>query len=234
MRWFVLIGFLLATLSMPVVAADLGGAGKGSLKDEAPYTPPRFNWTGAYVGGQIGYGWADTDADSGPTTGFDQSYSYDSDSLIGGFHVGYNLHNQGFVYGVEADIDFADFDETSVGSLGTLTHQTELEWMGSIRARVGYAADRTLFYVTGGWAFGEVDINKAFVGGGALASYSDIRHGWTLGGGVEQAFTNNITARLEYRYTDLGDEDFSSAAVNSIDTSDVVVQSIRAGVSFKF
>ena len=233
MRLFVILGFLVAAVGTPAVAADLGGGSKSSLKDEMPYAP-RFNWTGAYAGAQVGYGWADTDAQSGMTTGFNQSYSYDSDSIVGGFHGGYNLHYQGFVYGIEADIDFADLNETSVGSSGTQTHQTSLEWMGSVRARVGYAADKTLFYVTGGWAFGEVDITQASVGGGQIASYSDIRHGWTLGGGIEQAFASNMTARLEYRYTDLGSEDFRSTAANLIDSSDVTVQSIRAGVSIKF
>ena len=232
MRLIVVFGLLLAVFSNSASAADLGGGNKGSLKDEPPYVA-RFNWTGAYAGGQIGYGWADTDASSGPLTGFNQTHSYDSSGLIGGLHAGYNLHNQGFVYGIEADIDFADLDESSVGSLGTISHQTELYWMGSLRARIGFAADRTLFYVTGGWAFGEVDITQRDVGSGAVtASNSEIRHGWTLGGGVERAFTSNMTARLEYRYTDLGDEDFRGAS--SIDSSDVTVHAIRAGISYKF
>lgn len=230
MRFIVVFGLLLAVFNSSASAADLGGDNKVSLKDEPPYMA-RFNWTGAYAGAQVGYGWADTDASSGPLAGFNQTHSYDSSGFIGGFHAGYNLHNQGFVYGIEADIDFADFDETSVGS--PLSHQTELYWMGSLRARIGFAADRTLFYVTGGWAFGEVDITQRNVSSGAItASNSDIRNGWTLGGGVERAFTSNMTARLEYRYTDLGSEDFRGA--NSIDSSDVTVQSIRAGISYKF
>jgi len=232
-----LIGALVASLSFGAVAqaADLGGDyRRGSIKDDPlPVYNPRFNWTGAYAGLQLGYAWADTDARSGPLAGFNQSYGYDGDGFIGGGHIGYNIQAGTLVYGIEADIDFADLD---YGGLGTLNfgHQTEIEYMGSIRARFGFAADRTLFYVTGGYAFGEVDITKRNAAGVRFASYGDTRHGWTIGGGLEQAFTNNITARLEYRYTDLGDIDFRSVPVNSIDNSEVEVQSIRAGVSIKF
>ena len=87
---------------------------------------------------------------------------------------------------------------------------------------------RTLFYATAGWAYGDVKIDKGF------GSYSDIRSGWTAGAGVEHAYSDRMTLRLEYRYTDLGTTNASSAALNSIDKSDVDFHAIRAGVSFKF
>lgn len=225
MRWLVALGFVFAALSGPASAADLGGDNRVSFKDEAPFNP-RFNWTGGYIGAQLGYGWADTDASA---TAPAQTFGYDSNGVVGGLHAGYNFQNQTFVYGVEADIDFADLDGSGLGSAGTLTHQTEVNWIGSLRARLGFAADRTLFYVTGGWAFGEVDVS---VTGAAAGSDSETRNGWILGGGVEQAVTNNITARLEYRYVDLGDESFSNTLLS--ESSDVTVQSLRAGVSWKF
>lgn len=225
MRWLVALGFVLVALSGPAHAADLGGDNRGSFKDEAPFNP-RFNWTGGYLGAQLGYGWAETDASSTPGP---QTYGYDNDGAVGGLHAGFNLQNQTFVYGVEADIDFADLDGSGVGSLGGVTHQTEINWIGSLRARLGFAADRTLFYVTGGWAFGEVDVSLA---GTSVGSDSEVRHGWVLGGGVEQAVTNNVTARLEYRYVDLGDENFSTGLAT--ESSDVTVQSLRAGISWKF
>ena len=68
MRWFVVLGLLSAAFgtSSSASAADLGGDRRVSLKDEAPFAPP-FTWTGAYVGAQIGWGWADTDARSHTT-----------------------------------------------------------------------------------------------------------------------------------------------------------------------
>ncbi|MFY0610641.1 MAG: porin family protein [Hyphomicrobiaceae bacterium] len=234
MRWIVSFCLLFAVIGTAASAADLGGDNRGSIKDEPPYVS-RFNWTGAYVGAQIGYGWADTEASTGPIAGINQTYEYESSGFQGGFHGGYNLQNGNFVYGIEADIDFADLDGSGVGSLGTLSHQTEVNWIGSLRARVGFAADRTLFYVTGGWAFGEVDVTqRSLIGPAISASFSDIRNGWTLGGGVERAFTNNLTARLEYRYTDLGDYDVSDSVLSALDNSDVTIHSIRAGVSYRF
>ena len=232
MRFLVVFILLLAAVGTSASAADLGGDNKISLKDEPRYLS-RFNWTGAYGGVQLGYGWADTETDTSGSNLPPETHDYDSDGFIGGLHAGYNLQNQGFVYGIEADIDFTDLDATEAGSLGLRLHQTEIYWTGSLRARVGFAMDRTLFYMTGGWAFGEVDVTQSLAANGTiLASNSEVRHGWTLGGGVERAFSDNMTARLEYRYTDLGSDDISNGT--ALDSSDVTIQSIRAGLSYKF
>ncbi len=232
MRFLVALSLLLAAMGTSVGAADLGGDNKISLKDEPRYLS-RFDWTGTYGGVQLGYGWADTEADTNSPNNAPETHDYDSDGFIGGLHAGYNLQRQRLVYGIEADIDFTDLDATGAGSRGNNLHQTEIYWTGSLRARVGLAADRTLFYMTGGWAFGEVDTTLSSADDGAiLASNSEVRHGWTLGAGVERAFSNNMTARLEYRYTDLGSDDFDNGV--TVDSNDVTIQSIRAGLSYKF
>ncbi len=210
-------------------AADLGPYRRGSVKDAPPpvaYSRP-FSWTGLYVGAQVGYGWGNTDASSGPLTGFDQSYSYDTNGWVGGVHAGYNWQFQNLVYGIETDIEASSISGGGLGSLG-FAHNTELNWVGSTRGRLGIAYDRTLFYATAGWAYGDVRIDKTF------ASYSDVRHGWTAGAGVEHAISDRMTMRLEYRYTDLGSTNFSSNSANSIDKSEVDFHTVRAGVSFKF
>ena len=131
------------------------------------------------------------------------------------------------MFGVEADLEGADIKGRGIGSLG-LSHETNVDWLGSVRGRLGIAYDRTLFYATAGLAYGDVRIDKGF------ASYSDVRTGFTVGGGIEQAISDRLTFRLEYRYTDLGSTDFSSSAVNSIDRNEVDFHTVRAGVSFKF
>jgi len=225
---------LLVTSAFAAFAADLGPyPRRGSIKDE-PIPVHVFSWTGFYIGTQIGYGWADVDAQSGPLGGFDQSYAYDADGALGGGHIGYNWQHGRWVFGIEADLEAADINGTGIGTLG-YTHQTEVDWLGSVRGRLGIAHDRTLFYATAGWAFGNVEVTKATgPGDPPFASYGDVRHGWTVGGGIEQAFTDRVTARIEYRYTDLGDGDFRSTSVNSIDTSDVTFHALRAGLSLKF
>jgi outer membrane immunogenic protein len=210
-------------------AADLGPYRGGSIKDAPPpvaYRQP-FAWSGFYAGIQAGYAWGTTEASSGPLSGTNQSYSYDPDGWVGGGHAGYNWQFQNVVYGIETDIEASSIKGGGTGSLG-LKHDTEIGWTGSTRGRLGIAYDRTLFYATAGVAYGDVKIDKGF------ASYSDVRTGWTAGAGIEHAFTDRMTMRFEYRYTDLGSTNFSSSAVNSIDKSEVDFHAIRAGLSFKF
>jgi outer membrane immunogenic protein len=74
-----------------------------------------------------------------------------------------------------------------------------------VRGRIGYAQDRVLFYATGGYAFSKIVGNLNVVG---VISDSDTVHlkGWTVGGGIEYAFAQNWTARVEYLYVDFRPE----------------------------
>lgn len=210
-------------------AADLGpyrGAPAQGRPAPIAYQQP-FAWTGLYIGVQGGYAGGTADAQSGPLTGFNQSYNYDTDGFIGGAHAGFNWQRQNLVYGIETDLEGSGIGGSGTGSLG-LAHDTDVRWIGSTRGRLGIAYDRTLFYATAGWAYGDVKIDKGF------ASYSEVRNGWTAGAGVEYAIGDRMTARFEYRYTDLGSGNSTSAAANSIDRSDVDFHAVRAGLSFKF
>lgn len=208
-------------------AADLGPARRGSIKDTPPppivYQQP-FNWTGLYVGVQAGYTWGTTDA-TGVVRQANQSYDYDTSGWVGGGHAGYNWQNQNVVFGIETDIEGSGLSGSGNGT-GGLRHDTDINWIGSLRGRLGLAYDRTLFYATAGWAYGDVQVSNA------VASFSEVRSGWTAGAGVEHAYSDRMTMRLEYRYTDLGSTSFSGAGTT--DNSDVTFHAIRAGVSFKF
>ena len=224
MRKVVLAAFGLAVASSAAWAADLGAPSRrgGPPPPPAAIYQPAFTWSGFYVGVQAGYGWGDTEATSDP---FAQSFDYSTDGWLGGAHAGFNWQASSFVIGVETDLELADLTGDGIGTLGS-SHSTEIEWLGSLRGRLGYAVDRTLFYATGGLAYGDVAIS------GPGYSYSDTRTGWTAGAGIEHAFAPNTTARIEYRYTDLGSGDFSDGGVT--DDSDVTFSAIRAGLSWKF
>jgi outer membrane immunogenic protein len=168
---------------------------------------------------QTGYAWGDTDATS--FAGLGDTYSYDTDGWLGGVHLGYNWQATNFVIGVETDIELADLSGSGIGTFGSV-HSTDIDWIGSLRGRLGYALDRTLIYATGGLAYGDVAI------AGPGYSDSETRTGWTVGAGIEHAFAPNTTARIEYRYTDLGSGDLG------FDDSDVTFSAIRAGLSWKF
>ena len=206
-------------------AADLGG-GYPSYKDETTPYVRQFNWSGAYVGAQLGYAWSDVDARDFSPLVIPNSvrYGYDVDGFIGGGYLGFNWQTQGLVLGLEADVEYTDLDDRD----GSRSHFTDVNWMGSVRGRLGFVADRALFYVTGGWAFADVDTRNAALN----ISYGDIRHGWTLGAGTEYAFSDNLIGRLEYRYSDFGDD--SRRVGNDRDRSDLDMHALRAGLAFKF
>jgi outer membrane immunogenic protein len=227
-------------LTAAYVVATAAVAGSALAADLGPYrSPPRssslppveysqpFSWSGLYMGVQLGYAGGNTEAKSGPSGGFNQAYDYKSEGWLGGAHVGYNVQRGNLVYGVEADLEKSSQRGNGVGSLG-FPHSTDIDWQGSLRGRLGLAFDRTLFYGTAGWAFGDVKVDKGFT------NYSDVRNGWTAGVGVEHMLTQNLSARIEYRYTDFGRADFGNTAINSTDRSSIDQHAVRAGLSLKF
>jgi outer membrane immunogenic protein len=189
---------------------------------------PVFTWTGFYVGVNAGYAFnADSSATTVGTPGFQalvplgiapSSLDTGGDGFIGGAQIGFNYQFGLFVAGVEADLQYVDSGKRStfVGApvLGTqlaTSAESELEYLGTVRARLGVAFDRVLVYATGGLAYGDVSLNASVNGVQVPAvawngSTSDIQVGYTIGGGVEYAFTNNLTLKAEYLYYDLGDQ----------------------------
>jgi outer membrane immunogenic protein len=180
---------------------------------------PVFTWTGFYVGVNAGYGWQNNDnnssifvpagtfvtapAASGTVTFADD----DGEGFVGGGQIGYNYQMGSFVFGVEADLQWADLG----GSGGTAFVPAGfpasfvpagtaggIDWFGTVRARAGVAFGQALVYATGGFAYGGADDNNDF-----FSNNDDVRTGWTLGGGVEYAFTNNLTLGLEGLWVNL-------------------------------
>lgn len=215
-KLLIAIGLGFAGLS-PALAAD-------ALVDIPQDMSPSFSWTGGYVGLQAGYGWSDVDRDTGTFAN-----SYDADGFVGGLHAGYNHQWGNFVLGVEGDIEYSDMSGDDGGAGGTID-QVEINWMGSLRARAGFAIDRALIYGTGGVAFADIDQNNV---SGVPVSFSDTYVGWTAGAGVEYAFTDNFTGRLEYRYTDFGSETYTPAGLAAF-TNDITNHAVRIGLSYKF
>jgi outer membrane immunogenic protein len=187
--------------------------------------------------------------------------------FIGGGQAGYNWQTGAFVLGVETDFD-GTTNSKSFNNVGTpfagagvpallsgdflsVNGKASLSWLGTTRGRVGFVAtpdNRLMIYATGGVAYGGGSANfSAFDSTtGALwtGSPSSTRVGWTIGGGVEYAVTNNITIKGEYLYADLGSTSFSSAgnAAVAANFPGVVVSGkldynasiFRAGVNYKF
>lgn len=201
---------LVLTAVQPTLAADAPVAYKA-----APPAVALYNWTGAYVGGHLGYGRATagiTDIDcyciAAPPfdfPGFQFKFGYDG--WIGGAQLGYNLQAGSLVYGVELDFSYSGM-RTSFPSpifLGSgETYSSEIKWFGTGRARLGYAFDRVLPYVTGGFAFADIEnrYNESPIFSASSVA-SGIKWGWTVGGGVELAIDPAWTIRGEYLYVQL-------------------------------
>lgn len=215
---------LLSTVMMagPAYAADLAPM---PVEPIAPVYMP-FSWTGFYVGAHAGYafGPAKSAITVAPNSGI---YDKDLDSLIVGLHAGYNYQFNQFVVGVEGDIDFVTGEESQASiPLGAVI-KYETEWQGSLRLRAGYAIDRLLVYGTGGVAF-----NNGTATIIALGKDDQTHVGWTLGAGLEYAFTDNLIGRVEYRYTDFGREKYAISGVSA--PFKYQQHAVTAGISYKF
>jgi outer membrane immunogenic protein len=204
----VLAAALAAALSSAALAADAV-----ETIPSAPVaieTAPVFSWSGPYLGIHGGYGWGDADIEGAGSDSFDGA-------RMGGF-VGYNWQfSNGFVAGVEGDVNY-DWNNNDYGA-GV---DAESGFSGSARARLGYAMDRTLIYAAGGWTATNVEVNTP------VGDESDTLHGWTIGAGVDHAFTDNLFGRVEYRYNDYSKGDLGGA---DVDFNQHVVQ---VGVGVKF
>ena len=250
--------------------AALGAAAAGTAVQAADLAPPVykaapapvFSWTGLHFGVFAGYAWDGRDAD----------YSYnnvspvivpllptraglDSQGALFGGAIGYDLQIGGVVFGAEGDfswINLGDDHTTLVPGAGApiflppLAFRTDyqVDWLSTIRGRIGVPFDRVLVYGTGGLAIGNVAMTSTVtvanspVGGFLVGSTNDTRAGWTAGGGVEFAVTDHVTLKGEALYFDLGD--VSLVAANPANPSSLnVVKEItgvlaRAGINFKF
>lgn len=201
-----------------------------SYEPVAPVAVPSFSWTGPYLGVQAGYDWFDAD---NRASGLSPQSKPDG-FTVGGF-AGYNYQfdNSPLVIGAEADLNYSDASSSRVTSaftgLPNARIKNDIGWTGAVRGRLGYAFDRFMVYGAAGVAFADHEIKASGAAGG---SDDTVAVGWTIGGGLEAALTDNVTARVEYRYSDYGTDKFSVA--NTRVKSDVTDNRVLLGLGYKF
>jgi outer membrane immunogenic protein len=237
-RQFLLASVGALALTGSAVAADLPYRGPPPV-----YLPPVpiFTWSGLYMGLQVGYAWARDDTDFTTLDPAAPFFSADTrpQGVIGGGHVGYNLQIAQWVVGLEGTVDGTSLNKTVVlTGIPVLSVGSRETVQGSIRARLGVAFDRVLLYGTGGAAFAGIT-NAYSIGFPFFLSetISKTRAGWTAGGGIEYAVTNNWSIRAEYRYSDFGrytDFPFVSLASAPQARHHVTENQVQAGISYKF
>jgi outer membrane immunogenic protein len=219
---------LTTALTAPGLAADL--AARTYTKAPALTPAPVSNWSGFYLGGNLGWGDGNTDFSFLPSReAFERNNATlgaRSTGVTGGAQIGYNWQVGSLVTGLEADIQGSNIkgsvraipigEFTGLPDPGSLfSSEARLSWFGTVRGRLGVAVTPDLLlYGTGGLAYGHVDASantQLFNGDGSLfaefpASISTTKVGWTAGAGAEWMFARNWSAKLEYLYVDLGSE----------------------------
>lgn len=214
-----------------LLAAGVLALGTGTASaQEATY-----DWSGLYVGAQIGHAWGDAKVDYLNPVVF--ASSHEPDGYLGGFYLGYN-HNlsNNLVLGVDADIAWSRADSGFKPLLPSLTDfgAVDTGYSAALRARAGFAAGRLLPYVAGGLAVSRAKFSYDMISQDAVIS--DTMVGWTLGAGMDYAATDNLILRAEYRYSDFGDgrKNAFSAFPKHQAHYTLKTQDFRLGLAYKF
>jgi outer membrane immunogenic protein len=227
--------FLLAVASVGSVIlgpASVQAADLAAQYTNAPMMAPAYNWTGFYVGGNVGGQWGSADpttstvfdppgyfaASSVPAINAVGAQGVNSSSVTGGLTAGYNWQVNHAVLGLEGDINYFGVKGSATGSAVypccaptgfTVSSQVSADWLATIRGRIGFLAAPTwLLYATGGAAIAEVKGNfnftDTFAAATESAAFRDTRLGWTAGVGTEYAVGGGWSLKAEYLYVDLG------------------------------
>ena len=256
---------LLSAASVLIMA---GAASAADLPRRAPAAAPYyaapvpvFTWTGFYLGLNAGAAFNGSNNNAYTSNGFGIAPTIyaptggNNTGFTGGGQIGYNWQTSSFVFGLETDIQGVSRGNSNVavlpiilpGTYAVATPGNRANWFGTVRGRAGFAVDRALFYVTGGFAYGGNN------GGGSVTYFPPLgpatvyspgsnssKVGWTLGGGVEYALSNNWSLKGEYLYVDLGGNNNSvyratgTATTFSGGNQGDRFHVVRAGLNYKF
>jgi outer membrane immunogenic protein len=229
-------------ISAVVAISAIAGIGAASAADlparhtKAPamVVDPAYNWTGFYIG--LSGGGSESSQSFTSTAGITTGKFTGSGGLVGGT-IGYNYQVNKFVFGLEGDASWANInanDTTTGGCIAEFPCSANISFLGTARGRLGLAADRWLFYVTGGGALANFTNDQSALS--PLAHSSGTKAGWTVGGGVEAALWGNWSAKAEYLYVDIGQTPFCPATgCGVVVVSDYThLNIVRVGLNYWF
>jgi len=217
-------------IASPVVAADLAW--------KAPVAVA-CQWCGWYAGVHGGFAWGDG---AQTQAGAPAPVSPSPHGEFGGVQIGYNwVVRPNVLVGLETDLSIgsiADHVTQAIAFPVFVDSKSELEYFGTVRARVGYLDGAWLVYATGGLAWGrnQVTTNQSIFVLGAFPLVNDHQYhvGWTAGAGVEVAVAPRWTAKAEYLYADLGSRDYATNVPVGTLTEDLTLHMVRLGLNYKF
>jgi outer membrane immunogenic protein len=168
------------------------------------------DWGGFYIGGHLGYGWADTVSSGASGLPFDvagASASTSPSGWLGGLQFGYNAMMQQYLLGLEIDLGYLGIKGSN--TVGTAYANVNYGWYSVIAGRLGLAMDSALIYVKGGFAMARIGNDAGLVVAGVLdptdfTSTSGTRTGYAIGGGLEYGLSPQWSMKGEYLYMDFG------------------------------
>ncbi len=203
---------LIATLSTSAFGADL----PSRVAPPLFIPPPAFTWAGVYLGATAGFaqGFHSYDDLAGGFLGYPGLANMRSSGFAGGGTLGVNFQAGNLVYGLETDINWLSNKTNYVDPNGAInafypSESNRLNYLGTVRGRLGLAVDRTLIYFTAGLAYANVNDNIHHNSNlfptfnTPYFSVNSTRFGWVVGAGVEYALAPNWTIKGEALYADL-------------------------------
>jgi outer membrane immunogenic protein len=194
------------------------------------------SWDGAYIGVHVGAGWGTvdiTDVTGGDGGDIDDIESYDLAGWLAGVQAGANFQMDSIVFGIEGDIAWTDISGDS-GDLDEDILETNVNWLGTVRGRLGFAADAFLIYGTAGVAFAGVDstLIDTWDDPDNVITETGTRVGWVAGIGAEAMVTEDLSLKAEFLYHDFGSEDFDFGGEEG--TGSLAVSTVKVGLNWHF
>lgn len=214
---------LIATVLAAAAALTLTNAANAADLYRGPsYKAPAYvdtrTWSGPYIGIVGAYGFGDYDI-TGATV--------DATGGQVGLTLGYNFQSGNWVFGVEGDANYSFINGDGVCGPGATGCELSNKYLITARGRLGYSFGSFMPYITGGGAFGDLKIERGGV------EEKDSRFGYTIGAGLEYAFSRSWSVKGEYLYVDLGTFDCTQACIPAR-TVDYTTSLIRVGVNYRF
>jgi outer membrane immunogenic protein len=215
-------------------AADLGA--HPYTKAPAPIVAA-YNWTGFYIGGQVGGAWSDYGWDNITLTA--EPVANNASSIVGGGHAGYNWQFNQIVIGVEAEASAADLTGSSRSLVNpAVTYSTKADWYATVVGRLGVAFGRAMVYGTGGVAFADFQTRGVNAGFDSFSSTSQ-RTGWTAGIGLAYQITPNWIAGIDYKHLQFDKYNVTGITNTlllpyTVTGVDARIDQVTARISYKF
>ena len=202
-------------------------------------------WTGPYIGANVGYGWGNvgvTDTNGGVDPG---PFKYTTQNIFGGGSAGYNLHLGPAVVGIEGDLGYMNVNGSGIIPSSTPPNHQDLTLDSGLYAdvtgRLGFAAGRTLFYGKAGWAYFDSHAQQVTTKPGYSPTSTGAFDGWVYGGGIEHKFAPNLSLKVEYLHFDFGSQAGAQTSITDppigfvyTNSHDVTVDTVKVGINYSF